>query len=254
MRRRNLGPWAVFGALSAVFLVMTLDRSALAAFLSALFPREGELLYPRASLVVLVGEHLSLAAISSLLAAAVGIGAGVLATRPGLETFASAAGRLAAVAQTVPPAAVLALAVPAVGFGFAPTVAALFLYSILPIFRNTMSGLAGVDGEVVDAARGLGMGRARILRTVELPLAAPVIVAGLRTAVVVNIGTATVGATIGAGGLGAPIVSGLVNQNPAYLTEGAVAVALLALAVDSLFAAVGKSLATAAPDRAEGSI
>ena len=81
------------------------------------------------------------------------------------------------------------------------------------------------------------MGKARILFKIELPLAAPLILAGLRSSVIVNIGTATVGATIGAGGLGSPIISGLVTQNPSYLAEGGIAVALLALAVDALFAA-----------------
>jgi osmoprotectant transport system permease protein len=105
-----------------------------------------------------------------------------------------------------------------------------------------MSGIEGLAPEVLDAARGMGMNRSEILFRVELPLAAPAIVAGLRTAFIVNIGTATVGATIGAGGLGAPIISGLVTQNPSYLAEGALAVALLALIADGLFAVLEDSV------------
>ena len=144
--------------------------------------------------------------------------------------------------QTFPPAAVLALSVPALGFGFSPTIAALFLYSVLPILRNTLGGLASVSADAVDAARGMGMTPAQVLARVELPLALPVILAGVRTSVIVNVGTATIGATIGAGGLGAPIISGLVNQNPAFLAEGTIIVGLMAISIDTAFAAVEASL------------
>jgi osmoprotectant transport system permease protein len=241
--RRRLRAWAPFCALAFTLAALSLSGRLLSGLLSFLFPGNSSLVYPRASLAYLVGEHLALSLVSSLLAAFIGMGAGILATRRDAGTFALVAERLAAIAQTFPPAAVLALAVPALGFGFAPSIAALFLYSVLPILRNTMSGIAAVEAEVLDAARGMGMGGARILRRIELPLAAPVIIAGLRGAVVVNIGTATVGATIGAGGLGAPIVSGLVNQNSSYLVEGALAVSLLALTADALFAAIGSGLA-----------
>ena len=242
-RARLIRAWIPFFALALLLAALCFSERLLSGGLSLLFPGSDDLVYPRASLAYLVGEHLILCVASSLLAALVGIGAGVLATRRGAGTFALVAERLAAIAQTFPPAAVLALAVPALGFGLAPTVAALFLYSVLPILRNTMSGIAAIDGEVIEAARGMGMGGAGMLGRIELPLSAPVIVAGLRNAVVVNIGTATVGATIGAGGLGAPIIAGLVKQNPAYLAEGAVAVSLLALAFDALFAAIGAGLA-----------
>jgi osmoprotectant transport system permease protein len=166
----------------------------------------------------------------------------VLVTRPRGRQFLPVAEKLAAVVQTFPPAAVLALSVPALGFGFSPTIAALFLYSVLPILRNTLGGLASVSTDAVDAARGMGMTPAQVLGKVELPLALPVILAGVRTAVIVNVGTATIGATIGAGGLGAPIISGLVNQNPAFLAEGTIIVGLLALTIDAAFAAVEGSL------------
>ncbi len=230
--------WGLCAILVAVFILLTFDEGAQRAVLGLLFPDSERLLYPRSSLAYLVGEHLGLILVSSLLATLVGLGAGILATRRGMGAFAAAAERLAAVGQTFPPAAVRALAVPALGFGFAPTVAALFLYSVLPILRNTMSGLSSVEPHLLEAGRGMGMGSLHVLLKIELPLAAPVILAGLRTAVIVNIGTATVGATIGAGGLGAPIISGLVTQNPPYLAEGALAVALLAFAVDALFAAL----------------
>jgi osmoprotectant transport system permease protein len=123
--------------------------------------------------------------------------------------------------------------VPVVGFGARPTIVALLVYGLLPVVRNTISGLEGVPAEVVQAARAMGMTKGQVLRRVELRLALPVIMAGVRTSVVINIGTATLGATIGAGGLGAPIIAGLIGQNPAYILEGAVVAGLLAVIADN---------------------
>jgi len=241
MRRARAARWAGVGLLGAVLAVLALRTDVWQWGLAALFPSTGTLLYPRADPAWLVGEHLLLVAVSSLLAVAVGVGAGVIVTRPRGRPFLPVVERLAAIAQTLPPAAVLALSVPALGFGLKPTIAALFLYSVLPIVRNTLEGLADVPADAVEAARGMGMTPRQVLQRVELPLALPVILAGVRTSVIVNVGTATIGATIGAGGLGAPIISGLVNQNPAFLTEGTLIVALLALTIDSVFAAAGRS-------------
>lgn len=124
------------------------------------------------------------------------------------------------------------------GFGFAPTILALFLYGLLPIVRNTVTGLQSIPETVVDAAQGMGMGPTQTLLNVEMPLAARVILAGIRISVIINIGTAMIGATIGAGGLGSPIVAGLVENNIAYVIEGALPAAMLAILVDRLLANV----------------
>ena len=131
---------------------------------------------------------------------------------------------------------VLALAVPVLGFGTLPIIVALMLYGLLPIVRNTLAGIEGIDPSVREAARGMGMTSGQILRQVELPLAAPVILAGIRTSVTINIATAALGATVGSSNLGDPIISGIVNGNTAYIVQGAVLIALLALTVDSVFA------------------
>ncbi|MFO8063647.1 MAG: ABC transporter permease, partial [Spirochaetia bacterium] len=128
-----------------------------------------------------------------------------------------------------------ALAVPALGFGFKPTVAALFIYSILPVLNNTISGMEGIPRHLTDASRGIGMTRLQILFLSEFPLAARVIAAGVRTSVIINVGTATVGAVIGAGGLGVVIIGGLVRDNVAFVFSGAMTAALLALIIDWLF-------------------
>jgi osmoprotectant transport system permease protein len=239
---KRIRAWIALGVLGAVFAFLTASTGAWQWGLHRLFPDLQAVLYPRADPAWLVGEHLLLVGFSSVLAVAVGVGVGVFVTRPGGRPFLPVAERLAAVVQTFPPAAVLALSVPALGFGFKPTIAALFLYSVLPIVRNTLGGIAAVPADAVDAARGMGMTPAQVLTRVELPLALPVILAGVRTSVIVNVGTATIGATIGAGGLGAPIISGLVNQNPAFLAEGTIIVGLLALTIDTAFAAVERSL------------
>ncbi len=245
--------WVAVAVLAGACAWLSFDTGAWTWLLARLFPSiTGALLYPRSLPARLVGEHLVLVSVSSILAVLVGVGTGILVTRPKGRQFLPVAERLAAVIQTFPPAAVLALSVPALGFGLRPTIAALFLYSVLPIIRNTLEGLAAVPPDVLEAARGMGMTPPQVLARVEVPLALPVILAGMRTSVIVNVGTATIGATIGAGGLGAPIVSGLVNQNPAFLTEGTVIVALLALTIDTAFAAIEGSLAGGAAVAARG--
>jgi osmoprotectant transport system permease protein len=156
-------------------------------------------------------------------------------TRRAGREFLPIVGALAAIGQTFPPAAVLALAVPALGYGEAPTLLALFLYSILPVLEATIAGWHAVPADVREAADGLGFSPAAKLLRIELPLAAPYIVAGMRTSVIIAIGTATIGSTIGALSLGSPIVEGLAAENTAYVIQGAVVVAFFAILVDRMF-------------------
>ena len=225
---------------TAVLVLLVVDRDLSAGLLGLLFPGKGDLLYPRADLLSLTLEHLGLVAASSLLAAATGAGFALVVTRPWGQRLRPLADRLAALGQTFPPAAVLALTIPWLGFGFAPTVLGLWLYGTLPVLRGTLVGLAQVSPAALDAARGMGFGPVGLFFRVEGPLAFPYLWAGLRSSVVVNVGTAALGATVGAGGLGAPIVSGLVTQNYSFLLEGAVASGLLALTIDAWFGTVGR--------------
>jgi len=137
--------------------------------------------------------------------------------------------------QTIPPVAVLAVAVPLIGFGEAPALIALALYGLLPIVQGTVAGLESVPGSAREAAAGLGMNPGRILLRIELPLAMPVIIAGVRTSTIINVGTAAVAATVGAKSLGTPIIIGLSGFNIAYIIQGAVVVGLLAIVIDLLF-------------------
>ncbi|WP_240349340.1 ABC transporter permease [Halomonas binhaiensis] len=199
-------------------------------------PDNRQVVYARTDLLVLLGRHLLVVGVAALLAVVIGVGAGIAVTRAWGRDFLPLVSQVASLGQTFPPVAVLALAVPVMGFGTLPIIVALLLYGLLPIVRNTLAGIEGIDPSIKEAARGMGMSAREVLLQVELPLAAPVIWAGIRTSVTINIATAALGATVGASNLGDPIIAGIVNGNMAYVVQGAVLVALLALSVDSVFA------------------
>ncbi|MFP4485222.1 MAG: ABC transporter permease [Spirochaetaceae bacterium] len=215
-----------------LFATIVVNEELLEGLLKAVFPDAQQHLYPRAGLGTLLREHLVLVLVSSVAATFVGVALGVFVTHPVGRDFLSVVQDISSLAQTFPPVAVLALAVPALGFGFQPTVVALFIYSILPVLNNTISGMEAIPSDLTEASRGIGMTKLQVLFLSELPLAARVIAAGVRTSVVINIGTATVGAVVGAGGLGVIIIAGLVRDNIAFVFSGAVTAALLALLVD----------------------
>ncbi len=186
----------------------------------------------RDELARLTLRHVLLAG-GSLLAAilvAVPLGLALERRRRAAEAVIRGVGLL----QTIPSIALLAFMIPLLGIGVVPALVALFLYSLFPILRNTYTGVRDADPVAVDAARALGMTGRQRLRWVRLPLAAPVIMAGVRTAAVINIGTATLAAFIGAGGLGDPIVSGLALSDVRMILSGAIPAALLALVADAL--------------------
>jgi osmoprotectant transport system permease protein len=141
--------------------------------------------------------------------------------------------RIVGLLQTIPGIALLAFMIPLLGIGVVPALVALFLYSLYPILRNTYTGVRSADPDAVSAAVAIGMRPGQVLRYVRLPLAAPVIMAGIRTAAVINVGTATLAAFIGAGGLGDPIVAGLSLSDSRMILSGAIPAALLALIVDA---------------------
>jgi osmoprotectant transport system permease protein len=155
-----------------------------------------------------------------------------------LSTGAEAAVRAVGLLQTLPGIALLAFMIPLLGIGLLPAVVALFLYSLYPILRNTWTGVREAAPDAVAAGTALGMTPGQVLRYVRLPLAAPVIMAGIRTAAVINVGTATLAAFIGAGGLGDPIAAGLALSDTRMILSGAIPAALLALAVDALLGGV----------------
>jgi osmoprotectant transport system permease protein len=190
-------------------------------------------------------QHVELTITSFLIAAALALPLGVAAARAGRAVRLPVL--LAAnLGQAIPSIALLALVFTVTGFTFRTTVIALVVYAILPILRNTVAGLRGVDPDAVEAARGMGMSPAQVLLRVELPLASPVVFAGLRTALVLVVGTATLGNFVGGGGLGDVIESGLTaaGLEPAsrIVVVGAVLVAALALLADWLLSLVERAV------------
>jgi osmoprotectant transport system permease protein len=171
---------------------------------------------------------LVLASLGAAIAVAIPLGLALERSRRAAEPVIRAAGVL----QTIPSIALLAFMIPLLGIGVVPALVALFLYSIYPILRNTDSGVRDAAPDAVVAARALGMTPLQVLRFVRLPLAAPVIMAGVRTAAVIAVGTATLAAFIGAGGLGDPIVAGLALSDTRMILSGAIPAAILALLVD----------------------
>ncbi len=232
--------WRPFVAPSialVLYLALAAVPAAWEVALGVLYPAESLLLYPDATPLELVWQHVQIVGVSSALSLVIGLGLGIFVTRPTGADYLEVVTDLANLGQTFPPVAVFTLAVPFLGFGFEPTIVALTLYGILPVLQNTIAGLRGVPAGVIDSADGLGMRPAERLWRVELPLATGLIMAGVRVSVTVNMATATIGAVANAGGLGAPIINGLVNLAPAVTLEGAALVAGLALILDAYLAA-----------------
>lgn len=223
--------WSSLALLAMVWL-MPLAKPLFAAA----FPALRRPLFELDSFPDLLEGHVLVVAASSGAAILLGAGGGIFVTRAAGAEFRGLVASLVTIGQAFPPVAVLAVAVPVVGFGFEPAFFALLLYGLLPILDNTIAGLGSVPRAALEAARGMGMGEGAILRKVELPLAAPVIIAGIRTSVIINVGTATIASTVGARTLGLPIIVGLNGANPAYILQGAIPVALLAVVVDLAFA------------------
>jgi osmoprotectant transport system permease protein len=177
-------------------------------------------------------EHLRLVIVSTLLAIAVGVPAGILITRQGFRDFSGLILGVANIGQSVPSIAILAIFMGILGLGFKTAVFALWLYALLPIVRNTAIGIEEVDPNIIEAATGMGMTNRQILLQIELPLAFPVMFAGIRTAAVINVGTAALGAFIGAGGLGTFIIAGIPLMRDSLILVGAILTAVIAILVD----------------------
>lgn len=176
-------------------------------------------------------QHVELVLTSFLLAAAIALPLGTVLAESG-RFWRPAVFALASLGQIVPSIAALALAFTFIGLGFRPTIIALVIYALLPILRNTVVGIQGLDPSLIEAAHGMGMSRIETLIKVQLPLAAPAIFSGLRTALVLIIGTATLGNFIGGGGLGDVIAAGIGAGRDRIVLTGAGMVAALALLAD----------------------
>ncbi len=182
------------------------------------------------TVVSLTIEHLQITGTAVIFAIFFAVPLGILLTR--YRKISQVVLGMVGVLQTIPSLALLAIMIPFLGIGFRPAVVALFLYALLPIVRNTYTGVRDVTPGLVEAATGLGMTRFQVLMRVQVPIAIPVIFSGIRTATIICVGTATLAALIGAGGLGSLIYRGLQQLNNTLIFSGAILSALLALSLD----------------------
>lgn len=187
----------------------------------------GELLYK-------TGEHLYISLIAVVLGIIVAVPIGVLLTR--MKKGAGAVIGAVNIVQTLPSLAILAFFIPLLGVGKVPAIVALFFYSVLPILRNTYTGIKGVNKNLLESGKGIGMTGWEQIRLVEIPLAIPIIMAGIRTSTIYLIGWATLASFIGGGGLGDYIFIGLNLYQPEYIIGGAVPVTILAIIIDYVLA------------------
>ncbi|MCF7928224.1 MAG: ABC transporter permease [Spirochaetales bacterium] len=187
-------------------------------------------------------EHFYLFLVSTIIALVIGVGISILVTREGKERIGRLILSITATAQAVPSLAVIALVFLLVGIGFKPAVIALLLYSLVPIIFNASSGMLSVDPKTLEAARGLGLTPKQILWKVKVPIATPVIMAGIRSAATINIGTAAIASVIGAGGLGDMIFIGLKLQKTHIILIGTILTSALALIIDGILSNVEKKV------------
>lgn len=215
----------------AVLVAFVLAPESFAFVFEPLTKNDQPAIYVQGALLALTLNHLLLVALAVIAATIIAVGLAILVTRQSGAEFLQLSRSLANIGQTFPPVAVLAICVPILGFGSGPTLVALFLYGLLPIFENALTGLTTLPPAVTEAARGVGMTSRQRLMQVELPLALPVILAGIRLSAVISLGTATIGSTVAAQTLGEVIIAGLLTNNIAFVAQGGVIVGILAVLI-----------------------
>ena len=220
-RRENFVPILIWGLmlLAAAYLLNLLDPAAMLRS------------YGR-DIVYLTGQHFELVALSGVLAVLVGIPAGIILSRPSFARVSDFVMQVLNIGATIPTLAILALSMSWLGIGTPPAVFALWAATLLPIARNTAAGLRGVDPDILEAGRGMGMTPMQLLFRVELPNAMYVLLAGIRTALAINVGTAPLAFLIGGGGLGELIFTGIDLNEPTMMMAGALPTAALAVVID----------------------
>lgn len=193
----------------------------------------GDLLY-------LGNQHLRLVAVSAFFAIVIAVSLGIFITRPRFKKYDWIVINFANVGQTIPTLAVLALIMSYFGLGWQTAVVALWFSSLLPILRNTVAGIENINPSIIDAGEGMGMTKRQILMKLEIPNALPVMLAGIRTAVVINIGSAALAFLIGGGGLGDLIFTGIAISDTGIMLSGAIPIIFLAVAIDFFIAKMEK--------------
>ena len=185
--------------------------------------------FPWNDLLNCTRAHLEMVLIAESIAIVIGVPLGILVTRPGFERLATPVIGGANIGQSVPSLAVIAIMAPLLGFGFQSAIVALVIYGLLPVLRNSYAGINNIDPAIVEAARGMGMTRGQIARKIELPLALPVIMAGIRVSTVITVGTAELAVLVGGAGLGRITLTGVFSRQVLTILQGAAPTAALAI-------------------------
>ncbi|WP_448430910.1 ABC transporter permease [Martelella sp. FOR1707] len=230
-------------ALLALLVTFIVTPETFAPVFAPFTQNNAPAIYTQSSILSLTLSHLALVGLATLAATLFSVSLAIVVTRPFGVEFLPLSRSIANIGQTFPPVAVLALAVPIFGFGPIPTLIALFLYGLLPIFENALTGLTNLPGNVSEAARGAGMTGWQRLAQVEFPLAFPVILAGIRLSVVISLATATIGSTVAAKTLGEVIIAGLLSNNTAFVLQGGLVVGVLALLIHDGLVMVERAMA-----------
>ena len=233
----------LLGAAVLVLLAFLASPGSFAPLFAPFTRNNAAAIYTQTPLWSLTLSHLTLVGIAVLASTVVALVLAVLVTRPSGREFLPLARTITSVGQTFPPVAVLALAVPIMGFGAGPTLVALFLYGLLPVFENTLAGLTGQPPNVAEAARGMGLTPRQRLWQIDLPLALPVILGGMRLTAVISLGTATIGSTVAARTLGEVIIAGLLSANTAFVLQGGMVVGIIAVLIHAGFQALERRAA-----------
>jgi len=185
--------------------------------------------FPWSDLLNSTRAHLEMVLMAEVIAIAIGVPLGILVTRPGFKKLTTPVIGGASVGQSVPSLAIIAIMAPLLGFGFQSAIVALVIYGLLPILRNSYAGINNIDPAIVEAARGMGMTRGQITRKIELPLALPVIMAGIRVSTVITVGTAELAVLVGGAGLGRITLTGVFSRQALTILQGAAPTAALAI-------------------------
>lgn len=234
MKKKNKFSFTVPVLLFVLFLI-SIFKFDLIENILVIVIKSKNIFTARESLFELAKVHISVVAVSSSLAIIIAVMIAILSRFPFMDEFEGFLLEIAIFGQTIPTVAVLALLVPFLGYGFKPALFALFIYGILPVLRNTIEGFNAISEGVRESAKAMGMSRLQIITKVELPLAFPAILAGIRISLILNISVATIGAAVGLSGFGTLIVNGLRSDDMIMILKGAIPVSLLALTVESLF-------------------
>ena len=232
----------LLGLAGLVLLAFLAAPSAFAPLFQPFTRNNAPAIYTQTSLLSLTLSHLAIVAVAVAASTLVGLVLAVLVTRGAGREFLPLARTVTAVGQTFPPVAVLALAVPVMGFGTGPTLVALFLYGLLPVFENALAGLTGQTAQVTEAASGMGLTPRQRLWQIDLPLSLPLLLAGMRLTAVISLGTATIGSTVAARTLGEVIIAGLLSSNTAFVLQGGLVVGILAVLIHQGFQALERRI------------